>query len=62
MKKKVFIQKDGELEMNIIDWDDGNNLLNFNIYDNEDESSSGFIFNVKQVKELIKVLQRWVEK
>ena len=66
MEEELFILEDGDVSFNVIDWGDKNSL-NFNIYEafgeSEDNiSSMGFILDVKDVKDLIRVLQRWVEK
>ncbi len=64
MENELFVIEDNDITFNVIDWG-ANNSLNFNIYEDCDEddglTSMGFILDVQDVKNLIKVLQKWVE-
>jgi len=62
MDEELFVKEDGDIAFNVIDWGDKNSL-NINIYEDINEiipTSMGFILDVKDVKDLIKVLQAWV--
>jgi hypothetical protein len=61
MEKELFVIEDGDISFNVIDWGD-HNTLNISILEDGDEvSSMGFLLNVKDIKNLIRVLQSWVE-
>ena len=73
MEKELYTIEDGQTLFNVIDWEDGDNILSLNIYNDLDIDedaedfmvgnilTTGIHLDVSQVKQLIKVLQSWVE-